>query len=162
MWRCLGGWSWSGEILHRVSFILTTSRQTSLQFIFPYFLFSFSEKSFCSSNGKTSRIFYNIDRWREARDSRTLLLANFGCYLNPLIGRFLEPSLLVNINYLPGVILDAVSFVASSQSRPRKQYTSSAVNIFKIKTWRKSRNNNKFYFRNIIKEAAARGMPATN
>ena len=100
-------------------------------------------------------------RWREARDSRSLLLANFGSHLNPLIGRFLEPSLLVNINYLPRVILDAVSFVASSQSWPRKQYTSSAVNIFKIKTWRKKRNNNKFYFRNIIKEAA-RGMPASN
>ena len=79
------------ETLHRVSFILTTSRQTSLQFILPYFLFSFSVKSFCSPPmEKHLRFSAFLFRWGEARDSRSLLLANFGSNLNPLIGRFLE------------------------------------------------------------------------
>ena len=150
------------ETLHRVSFILTTSRQTSLQLIFPYFLFSFSEKS--SFNGKTSRIFRVFSSMRGGKRFTDPFIGHLWFSLKssywPNLGT-LAPSLLVNINYLPWVILDAVSFVASSQRWPRKQYTSSAVNIFKIKTWRKKRNNNKFYFRNIIKEAA-RGMPATN
>ena len=151
------------ETLHRVSFILTTSRQTSLQFILPYFLFSFSEKS--SFNGKTSRIFRVFISVRGGKRFTEPFIGQFWFSLKssywPNLGT-LAPSLLVNINYLPRVILDAVSFVASSQRWPRKQYTSSAVNIFKIKTWStKKRNNNKFYFRNTIKEAA-RGMPATN
>ena len=121
----------------------------AFQFIV-YFLFSFLNNPFAPSTEKHLGFSAILDQWGEREILRAELF--IGQFLSlkasywPILGTWLSsPSWLISTIYR--VSLDAVSFVhiapasAGTLARPRKQqYTNSAVNIFKIKTFEERYN----------------------